>query len=153
MFPASGGFGLGRVVEGGGDAGQRGAAGGPVRGGAVPAGERGLDLADADAGPAGREQAVEDGAADAAERLVCGQDLGAGDGVEGGLQGGGEAGAVGVGAGDGLGGEDHLAADGLVEGQQRPGFLFQPGRVAGAQDPAVQQGVAEREVGDLVFVG
>jgi hypothetical protein len=46
-----------------------------------------------------------------------------------GLQGDGEAGPVGVGARHGLGGQHHFAADRLVEGQQRPVFLFEPGRV------------------------
>jgi hypothetical protein len=37
----------------------------------------------------------------------------------------------------------------LVEGQQCPCFLLDAGGVAGTQDPAVPQGVAQREVGDL----
>ena len=117
----------------------------------MPAGERGFDLADADPGAARGEQGGQDGLADTAGGLAAGKDVGAGQGVDGGVQGDGEAGAVGVGAGDGLGGECHLAADGLVEGEQGPDFLVQPGGIARAQDPAVQQGVAQREVGDLVF--
>src|SRR6185437_14815410 len=151
VFPAFCGCGLGRVVEGGGDLGQGGAAGGPAGGGPVPAGERGFDLADADPGAARGEQGGQDGLAGTAGGLAAGKDVGAGQGVDGGVQGDGEAGAVGVGAGDGLGGECHLAADGLVEGEQGPDFLVQPGGVLRAQDPAVQQGVAQREVGDLVF--
>jgi hypothetical protein len=43
--------------------------------------------------------------------------------------------------------------DGLVERQERPGLLLQAGGVARAQDAALEQGMAEREIGDLVLVG
>src|ERR1022692_4351701 len=108
----SGGLGLRTVVGGGGGGGAAGV-------GFVPGGDGGFDLADAGARPPGVQQACQDGAAD-----VAGEVGGAGDDVPGfdeevfgGLQGDGEAGAVGVGAGDGLGGGDHGPAQCLVEGQ------------------------------------
>jgi hypothetical protein len=61
------------------------------------------------------------------------------------------AGPVGVGPGDGLDGVGDCGPQCLVEGEEGPGFLLQPGGVAGAQDPALQEGVAQREVGDLVL--
>jgi hypothetical protein len=122
----------------------------------VPAAEGGLDAAGADSGPAGRVEAGEDGAADAAGQVVVGAgDVAGGDDeVLGGVDGGLVAGPVGVGPGgrglDGVGDGD---AQCLVEGEQGPGFLFQAGRVARSQDPALEQGVPQREEGDLVLVG
>ncbi len=52
-----------------------------------------------------------------------------GQGLPGGFQGDGEAGPVGVGAGDRFGGGGHGPAQRLVEGQQRPHLLFQAGWV------------------------
>jgi hypothetical protein len=48
----------------------------------------------------------------------------------GGFQGGGEACSVRIGARLGFHGGDHGHAQQLIERQQRPEFLFQPGRVA-----------------------
>ena len=68
---------------------------------------------------------------------MAGEDaVGLDERLGGGLPGGGEAGPVGIGAGDGLDGGDHGPAQRLAAGQQRPEFLFQPGRVARAQHPA-----------------
>jgi hypothetical protein len=69
-----------------------------------------------------------------------------------GLECGGEAGPVRVGSGR-LGGGGHCHAQRLAGGQQRPQFLLGAGPVAGAEHVPAEQGVAEREVGDLDFVG
>jgi hypothetical protein len=67
----------------------------------VPAAERGLDLARADAGPAGAVQGREGGAANVAGQVIggAGDVRGVGDEVLRGLDGGLPAGAVGSGAG------------------------------------------------------
>ena len=121
----------------------------------VPAAEGGLDAAGADSGPAGRVEAGEDGAADAAGQVAVGVGdvAGGGDQVLGGIDGGLVAGPVGVGPGDGLDCVGDRGPQCLVEGEEGPGFLPQAAGVAGAQDAALQEGVAEREVGDFDFVG
>jgi len=79
-----------------------------------------------------------------------GQDAaGRGEAVAGGLQGGGEAGPVGIGAGAGLHRLDHGYAQQLVGGQQSPDLLFQAGPVLRAQHVTGQQGVSQGEVGGL----
>jgi hypothetical protein len=97
----------------------------------------------------------QDGAADVAAQVVlaAGDVRGGGQEVLRGLDRDLPAGTVGVGARDGLDGVGDCGAQCLVNGQQRPCLLLDPGRVAGAQDPALEQGVAQREVGDLVLVG
>jgi len=121
----------------------------------VPAAERGLDAARADAGAAAGVQPGQDCAADVAGQVGAGTGdvAGGGDEVLGGVDGGLVTGPVWVGAGDGGDGVGDRGAERLVEGQERPGFLLQAGRALGAQDAALEQGVAEREVGDLVLVG
>jgi hypothetical protein len=79
----------------------------------------------------------------------CGED----DLVAGGVQGDGEAGAVGVGAGDGAGGVGDGGAQGLVGNQQGVDLLLDPVGGAGAQDPAAEDRGLELEVGGLDFVG
>ena len=118
----------------------------------VVAGGRAFDLAGAVAGAAGGQQAVQDGAADpAGVAWVAGvrDAAGCGDLVAGGFQRGGEAGPVRVGSG-GLGGGGHGHPQRLVDGQQRPQFLLGAGPVAGAQHVPAEQGVPQREVGDLI---
>ena len=100
-------------ADGDGEAGDWGAAFGPVGVFLVVAREWGFDLADAGAGPSGRVQVVEDGAADAADEVdgvVIDDAGGLGEQVAGGFQGGGEAGPVGVGAGAGFDRGDHGVA-------------------------------------------
>src|SRR5215813_6455432 len=116
------------------------------------AGGGAFDLAGAVAGPPGRQEAVQDGAADPADaRGVAGigDAAGGGDLVAGCFQGGGEAGPVRVGAGHGLGGRGHRHPDQLVDGEQRPQFLFGAGPVAGAHHVPAEESVAQRQVGDL----
>ena len=72
------------------------------------------------------------------------------DVVAGGLQRDGEAGPVRVGSG-GLGGSGHGHPQRLADGQQRPKFLLGAGPVAGAQHVPAEQGVPQRQVGDLDF--
>jgi len=121
----------------------------------VPAAEWRLDAAGADAGPAGRVEAGQDRAADVAGQVAVGVGDVAGGGGEvlGGIDGGLVAGPVGVGPGGGLDGVGDRGPQCLVEGEEGPGFLPQAVGVAGAQDAALEEGVAEREVGDLVLVG
>ena len=75
-------------------------------------------------------------------RSVAGQrDAGREDDlVPGGVEGYGEAGAVGVGAGDGAGGVGDGGAQGLVGDQQGVYFLLDAAGGAGAQDPAAEDG-------------
>src|SRR5205085_2614408 len=68
--------------------------------------------------------------------------------VAGGVQGEGEAGPVGVGAGLG-GGVGHGGAQDLVGDQQGVDLLVHPGRGAGAQDPAAQHGGLQFAIGRL----
>ena len=135
----------------GGDAGDAVGCAGFAFGVLVPAAERGFDLAGADAGPAGAVEVRQDGAADVAGQVAVwpGDAGGGGDEVLRGLDGGLVAGPVRVGAGHGLDGVSDGGVQRLVEGQQCPCFLLDAGGVAGTQDPAVPQGVAQREVGDL----
>src|SRR6516162_7498615 len=90
---------VGAVVDGYLDGGHRGAGLGPgLAFEGVVARDRGFDLAGADARAAGGQQVLQDRGADLADQLwVLGSDPGGEDDVgAGGLQGGGEAGAVGV---------------------------------------------------------
>ena len=104
------------------------------------------------AGPSGRVQAVEDGPADVAGGVgVVGDVGGLGEPVAGGVQGGGEAGAVRVGAGTGFDRGDHGAPQRLIGGEQRPDLLLHACGVGGAQHPSLAEGVPQRQVGDLVF--
>jgi hypothetical protein len=72
--------------------------------------------------------------------------------VAGGVQGDGEAGPVGVGAGDSRGVGDG-AAQGLVGDQEGAGLLVDAAGGAGAQDASAEGGGLELEVGGLDFVG
>ena len=103
----------------------------------------------AQTGPAQAVEVRQDRAADiAGEVAVRPRDVaGAGDQILGSLDGDLVAGAVGVGARHGLYGVGDGRPQRLVQRQQRPHLLFQPGRVAGARHPAVQQGVPQRQVG------
>ena len=128
---------------------------GPVLVADVIAGSGAFDLAGAIARAAGGQQASQDGPADpAGVAWIAGvrDAAGGGDLVAGGFQRDGEAGPVRVGARR-LGGSGHGHAQHLVEGQQRPEFLLGAGPVAGAQHVPAEQGVPQREVGDLDFVG
>src|ERR1035438_9297838 len=131
----------------GGDAGDAVRPRGFAVGVLVPAAERGFDLAGADAGPAGAVEAGEDSAADVAGQVAVwpGDAGGGGDEVPGGLDGDLVAGPVRVGAGDGLDGVGDRGAQRLVNGQQRPCFLLDPGGVPGAQYPALERGEVGRE--------
>ena len=82
---------------------------------------------------------------DGAGEDACGED----DLVAGGVQGDGEAGAVGVGAGDGRVGDG--GAQCLVGNQQGVDLLLDPVGGAGAQDPAAEDCGLELEVGGLDF--
>src|SRR5216684_2317811 len=88
----------------------------------VPAAERGFDPAGADAWPAGRVQAGQDGPADVPGQVARAvQDVaGAGDQGLGCFDGDLVAGPVGVGARDGGHGVGDRDPQRLVEGQQRP---------------------------------
>src|SRR5271157_839488 len=119
----------------------------------VVAGGGAFDLAGAVARAAGGQQAGKDGTADpAGVGWVCGvrDAAGCGDLVAGGLQRDGEAGPARTGSG-GLGGSGHGHPQRLVEGQQRPEFLLGAGPVAGAEHVPAEQGVPQRQVGDLDF--
>jgi hypothetical protein len=83
--------------------------------------------------------------------IVAGDALGGDELVAGGFQGAGEAGPVRVGAGPGFDGVGHAHPQQLVDGQQRPQLLLSAGPVTGAQHVPAEQGVAQREVGDLDF--
>src|SRR5713101_8456181 len=93
----------------------------------VPAAERGFDPAGADAWPAGRVQAGQDGPADVPGQVARAvQDVaGAGDQGLGCFDGDLVAGPVGVGARDGGHGVGDRDPQRLVEGQQRPHLLLQ----------------------------
>jgi hypothetical protein len=56
-----------------------------------------------------------------------------------------------AGARDGPGGGGHGHAQRLADGQQRPQFLLGAGPVAGPEHVSAEQGVAQREAGDLDF--
>ena len=58
---------------------------------------------------------------------------------------------LGVGAGAGFDGGDDGASQCLVDGEQRPHFLFESGWVGRAQHAAGGEGVVQCQVGDLVF--
>ena len=96
-------------------------------------------------------QAREDGAADVAGQVPAGVGdvLRGGEEVLGGLDGDLPAGPVGVGAGRGLDRVGDRGPQRLVEGQQRPRLLLDADGIPRAQDAALEQGVAQREVGDL----
>ena len=102
--------------------------------------------------PSWWEQVGEHCLADAADEIgvVCHVD-GVDQQVFGGFEGGGEAGPVRVGAGAGFDGGDHGSAQRLVDGEQGPQFLFEPGRIGRAQHAVFGEGVVQRQVGDLVF--
>jgi len=140
-------------VDVGGDAGDAAGRAGFAGGVLVPAAERGFDLAGTDAGPPGAVEVRQDGAADVAGQVTggTGDVPGGGDQVLGGLDGDLIAGPVGVGAGHGLDGIGDRGPQRLVDGQQRPHLLLDAGGIPRAQHPALQQGVAQREVGDLVL--
>src|ERR1019366_1397495 len=138
-----------------GDLGDWLACGGAAGGVPGPAGRRGFDSASADPGPTGPVQAFKHGAADVAGEVTgTGDDIaGAYDQRLGGFDGDLVAGAVGAGARDGGDGVGDREPQRLAAGQQRPHLLLQPGRVARAEHLAVQQGVAQGQVGGLVLSG
>src|SRR5207247_6397268 len=87
------------------------------------AGGGAFDLAGAEAGTAGGQQRGQDRASDDAGQVSWAVRAGAAGGGEllaRRLQGSGEAGPVGVGAGPGLGGGNHRHGRQLIEGEQRP---------------------------------
>src|SRR5262252_8712255 len=116
------------------------------------AGHRPLDGPGADAEAAPGHGVVQDGAADGAgqvdgfagDHVCCLDDL-----VACGLEGGAEAGPVGVSAGGGRGGVGDGDPDRLVDGQQGVDLLGDAGQGAGAQDAAAQHGFLDLEVGGL----
>jgi hypothetical protein len=55
--------------------------------------------------------------------------------------------------GTGLDGVGDRGPQRLVQGQQRPRLLLDAGRIPRAQDAALEQGVPQREIGDLVLAG
>jgi hypothetical protein len=123
--------------------------------GRVP-GERAFDEARADAQSPLRQQAGEHAPANVADQV----DDGAGDDaggldeqVAGGVQGDGEAAAVGVDAAFGLNRVSDGDPQDLVTGQQGVDLLGDPGGGAGAQDPAAEQAGFQFQVGSLDFVG
>ena len=130
-----------------------GFAGGPVdvAFGVVP-GHGALDDAGADAGPPGGHEADEDWPADLSGQVgdgACGDARGQDDPVPGGVQGGGEAGPVRVGAGNGRGGVGDGGAQGLVGDEQSVDLLLDAVGGAGAQHAAAEDGGLELDVGDL----
>jgi hypothetical protein len=115
----------------------------------------GFDLTCADAGAARAVQAGQDGAADLAGQVRGGgkDAAGAGDRELRGFDGDLVAGPVGVGTRDGLHGVGDRDPQCLIQRQQCPHLLLDALRVTRAQYPAFEQGVPQREIGDLVFVG
>ena len=139
----------GSVEDGDGDGGLAGCAVG-FASGVVP-GHGALDDAGADAQPPAGHQAGQDSPPlSRPGRQLAGEDAGGEDNlVAGGVQGDGEAGAVGVGARDGAGGVGDGGAQHLVGDQQGAGLLVDAAGGAGAQDPAAEDGGLELEVGAL----
>ncbi len=119
----------------------------------VPAAERGFDPAGAGSWAALPVQAGQDRTADVAGQAAgfAGDVAGAGDQGLGGFGGDLVAGPVGVGVRHGLDGVGDGDPQCLIQRQQRPHLLFQASLFASAQHPALEQGVPQREVGNLVF--
>jgi hypothetical protein len=100
-------------------------------------------------------QSGQDRAADVAGQVagLAGDVAGTGDQDLGGFGGYLVAGTVGVGAWHGRDGVGDGDPQRLVEREECPYLLFQACRVAGAQYPALEQRVPQREVSDLMLVG